>query len=458
MSDFHSAHRRRLLALFGAGLAGPALWPSLARADLRASDYRALVCVLQEGGNDGENTLIRYDSPGYQQYASVRPVASGINIPQSALLPIQPASQTVPFGFHPACGALQKLFNQKKLAVIANVGNLVRPATRSGLLAGTDPRPSQLFNHIDQVRQAQTADALDLLQTGWGGRMADRLNTLNTGSVFPALTSLGDTRIFVEGKTSIPLALPVHDFFSIFGINEDPQLSALRNAALLQILNEVPSNLYEQAAQTLAKKSLQSTDVVNPIFSNRNSAVTQLYNGVNNPVSLQFRQIARLIEARATTGLKRQIFFVRQPQYDTHNNQLNDQHLLLDNLSSALKTFTDAMALLGLERNVTTFTISDFGRTFKPATGGGTDHGYGNYAFVLGGAVNGGDFYGRVATAALGGPDDIGDDGRWIPTTSTEQYGATLARWLGLDSTSLEYAFPNLTSFTKPDLGFMSQD
>jgi len=222
------------------------------------------------------------------------------------------------------------------------------------------------------------------------------------------------------------------------------------------MLDEPTGNYYEQAAQTLASQSLDSTGVVNPIFSNQNTPVTQLFKGVNSALGLQLRQVARLIESRATTGLKRQVFFVRQSGYDTHINQLADQTLLLGDLSSALKTFSVAMALLGLERNVTTFTISDFGRTLKPASGGGTDHGYGNYAFALGGAVMGGDFYGRVPTPALGGPDDIGDDGRWIPTTAIDQYGATLARWLGLDAASLAYAFPNLPSFAHPDLGFMS--
>ncbi len=450
----HFTARRRLLSLFGAGFASSSLWPLLARAESPATDYRALVCVMQEGGNDGENTLIRYDAAGYQQYAAVRPPSSGINIAQSALLPIQPTTQAAPFGFHPACAALQNLFNQKKLAVIANVGNLVRPVTRAGLLAGTDARPVQLFSHSDQLRQIQSADATDLLQTGWGGRMADRLPGLNAGNLFPALTSLGDSRTFIQGQSSIPLSLPPFDFFSIFG-TDDVQFTGLRNAAMLQMLNESSANYYEQAAQTLANKSLQSTDVVNPIFSNQNTPVTQLFKGASSDIAQQLRQVARLIESRAATGLKRQIFFVRQSQYDTHVSQLADQNHLLSDLSAALQTFTDAMALLGLERNVTTFTISDFGRTFKPATGGGTDHGYGNYAFVMGGAVKGGDFYGQVPTPVMGGPDDIGDDGRWIPTTSMEQYGATLAGWLGLDAASLAYAFPNLQSFARTDLGFM---
>ena len=447
--------RRNLLKFAGAGLAAAAMWPRLVTAQSAAPDYRALVCVLMEGGNDGENTLIRHDLAGYQQYAAVRPAASGINIPQSALLPVQPASLGVPYGFHPACSHLQQLFNQKKLAVVANMGNLVRPVTRAGLLSNTEPRPSQLFNHIDQARQAQTADAADVTQTGWGGRIADRLSALNGTSVFPPLTTLGDTRTFISGNSTIPLALPIHDFFSIFP-TDNFQLTGLRDAALLQMLAEARDNFYEQAAQTLSRQGLQSSDVVNPIFKNQNTPATALFKGLNSPISQQFRQVARLIESRGATGLKRQVFFVRQPLYDTHFNQLADHNLLLGDLSQALRTFTDAMAMLDVERSVTTFTLSDFGRTFKPASGGGTDHGYGNYAFALGGAVKGGDFYGKVPTLALGGPDDIGDDGRWIPTTSTEQFGATLASWFGLDAAALGYVFPNLGNFATTNIGFMT--
>jgi len=450
-----SAARRRLLKMLASGGAASMFASRLAMAQSAATDYRALVCVLQEGGNDGENTLIRYDSAGYQNYAATRTIASGVNIAQGSLLPIQPASQSVPYGFHPACVELQTLFNQKKLAVIANVGNLVKPVTRAGLLANTDPRPSQLFSHTDQQRQIQTSDATDILQTGWGGRIADRLGAMNGGNLFPALTSLGNSRPFIQGQTSIPLSLPPFDFFSVFG-TDNIQFDALRNAALLQMLNESTGNRYEQAAQTLANKSLQSTAIVNPIYSNQNTPVTQLFSAQNSNIGLQLRQVARLIESRASTGLKRQVFFVRQEGYDTHVNQLGDHNRLLGELSSALKTFTDAMALLGVERNVTTFTMSDFGRTFKPASGAGTDHGYGNYAFVLGGSVKGGDFYGHVPVAALAGPDDIGDDGRWIPTTSMEQYGATLSGWFGLDSASIDYAFPNLHAFAQSDLGFMA--
>jgi uncharacterized protein (DUF1501 family) len=446
---------RRLLRLFGAGLASSLAWPRLGQAQA-ATDYRALVCVLMEGGNDGENTLIRYDSAGYARYAAVRPAASGLNIAQSTLLPIQPASQTVPYGFHPACAGLQSLFEQKKLAVLANVGTLVRPVTRAGLLANGDPRPSQLFNHSDQVRQAMTADATDLLQSGWGGRIADQLGPLNAGNLFPAMATLGGpARAFGSGNSTIPLALPIGDFFALANV-PDFNLSQLRNAAQLQMLAEARDNLYDSAARTLAEKGLQSSDVVNPIFNRPVSPAIALFDDQQSDIGRQLRQVARLIEARADTGLKRQVFFVRQAMYDTHVNQAGDQSMLLGNLSRGLTAFNDAMKLMGVDRNVTVFTLSDFGRTLKPAANAGTDHGWGNYAFVLGGSVRGGDFYGKVPVLALGGPDDLGDDGRWIPTTSIEQYGATLARWLGLDAASIAYAFPNLPNFSAPDLGFLA--
>ena len=453
MADAQFASRRRLLHMLGVGMGSAFVWPQLASA--QASNYRALVCVLLEGGNDGENTLIRHDSAGYQQYAAVRTPASGINIAQGALLPIQPSSLGTPFGFNPGCGAMQALFNQKKLAVIANVGVLRSPATRAGLLTGGDPRPSQLFSHADQVREIQTGDANDVLQTGWGGRIADRLSTFNAGNSFPPLTTLGGARVFIEGNATIPLALPTNDFFAIMP-SGNTQVDGLRNAALQQMLVEPRTNFYEQAAHLLADQSLQSSTVVNPILSNQNTPVTTLFNGQNSDIGRQLRQVARLIEARANIGLKRQVFFVRHSGYDTHTSQLGSHQGLLGSLSDALKSFSDSMVLLGLDQVVTTFTLSDFGRTFKPATGAGTDHGWGNYAFVMGGAVKGGDFYGRVPTAVLGGPDDLGDDGRWIPTTSIDQYAATLARWFGIADGDLPYILPNLDAFPTVNLGFMA--
>ena len=193
-----------------------------------------------------------------------------------------------------------------------------------------------------------------------------------------------------------------------------------------------------------------------PILQNPASIVPQFFVGLNSSVANQLRTVALLIEGRAQTQLKRQVFYVNQGGYDTHANQVPNQQKLLGDLAQALDAFQSAMIALGTVNNVTTFTMSDFGRTFKPASAAGTDHGWGNYALVLGGAVKGGDFYGTVRTPVLDGPDDLGQDGRWIPSTSLEQYGATLARWLGIAETDLPYVFPNIAAFANTNLGFMS--
>ena len=183
--------------------------------------------------------------------------------------------------------------------------------------------------------------------------------------------------------------------------------------------------------------------------------MTPLFAKLTSPLATQLRNVAQLVEGRAQTRLKRQVFFVGQPGYDTHGTQLPTHQQLLGDFSQAIKAFQDALAALGVSKNVTVFTLSDFGRAFKPASNNGTDHGWGNYAFVIGDAVRGGDFYGTVPTLALNGPDDFGTAGRWIPTTSIEQYGATLCRWFGIAESDLSYIFPNIGAFANTSLGFM---
>lgn len=195
---------------------------------------------------------------------------------------------------------------------------------------------------------------------------------------------------------------------------------------------------------------------MNPIAQNPNSVVTSAFANLSTSIGNQMRTVARLIEGRQQTGLKRQVFYVHQVGYDTHGSQAGFHQQLLADLSASVGAFYDGMRALGLENDVTVFTLSDFGRTFNPASNAGTDHGWGNYAFVLGGAVRGGRFYGTLPTQALNGPDDFSGAGRWIPTTSTEQYGATLCRWFGIPESDLPYVFPNIGAFSNTSLGFMS--
>jgi uncharacterized protein (DUF1501 family) len=123
-----------------------------------------------------------------------------------------------------------------------------------------------------------------------------------------------------------------------------------------------------------------------------------------------------------------------------------------------MATFYRATVKLGVASNVTTFTLSDFGRTLQPASGAGSDHGWGSHHFIMGGAVRGGDFYGTFPTLALNGPDDAGAEGRWVPTVSVDQYAATLATWYGASSSDLSVILPNIGRFASSDLGFFTLD
>ncbi|MEO8134278.1 MAG: DUF1501 domain-containing protein [Betaproteobacteria bacterium] len=451
-SGLGSAQRRRWLKTLAASGLLAALERNLAFAQT-APDYKALVAIYLQGGNDGENTLVRYDTAGYANYAAVRSPASGINIPQSQLLPIQPASTTTPFGFHPSCGPLKTLFDQKKLAVVSNVGMLTQPLSKATINAGGQV-PANLFSHPDQQLAMQSADASGYTRVGWGGRIADRLSAFNPGVLFPALASTAGQRTFVEGNSTIPL--DVGGFSGLFvGGSGQFQFDSLRDAAIREVLSQDSLNTYDAGAQLLATRGLSNASVVAPIINNAQSAVPPYFAIQNTELSRWMQTIAMLIEGRAQTQLKRQVFFINHGGFDTHAGQPFDHETRLRALSQSLKSFYDALAALGMENSVTTFTFSDFGRTFKPATGAGTDHGWGGCNFVVGGAVKGGDFYGTLPEQALGGPDDVTSEGRWIPTTSLEQFAAPLVRWLGIGQADLSYVLPNLGAFPGPPLGFI---
>ena len=226
-------------------------------------------------------------------------------------------------------------------------------------------------------------------------------------------------------------------------------------AALQQLLAIDRDNLFVGSASDIAGSAIDLSATVSPIISNGSSSIQGLFAGQNNSISQQLLAVAKLIEARNSIGIKRQIFFVSLGGFDTHTNEINTQKSLFDQLSPALKTFYDATVQLGVANNVTSFTLSDFGRTFKPAAGQGSDHAWGNHQLVIGGAVKGGDFYGKYPTLQLSGPDDVTAEGRWLPTTAVDQYAATLATWFGLPAADLAAVLPTIGQFPTSDLGFM---
>jgi uncharacterized protein (DUF1501 family) len=138
------------------------------------------------------------------------------------------------------------------------------------------------------------------------------------------------------------------------------------------------------------------------------------------------------------------------------------QQTLLSQLDDAVSAFYSATVALGLAKNVTTFTMSDFSRTYLPNTTGGTDHAWGNHHFVIGGSVKPQTIVGRLpalnpVSDGPVGPLDVGTEGRWLPALAVDQYAATLAKWVGLSHAEILDVVPNLVNFpTTPYLGFLS--
>src|SRR5262245_33497394 len=433
---------------------------SLINAFAQGSDYRALVCVFLAGGNDGNNMIVPTSTTDFNAYTNVRS-ASGLGIARDVLLPITPIGSSDPYGLHPNLVELQTLWNEQKLAAVCNVGPLVQPITRE-MYQGGAPRPYQLFSHSDQIAQWQTAVAERISQTGWGGRTADRFGEHTSG--FPMITALSGG-IFTRGQTSSPLSVaaaptPLNQVLVLNGFGTAADEVARRESMnFLRILDN------DHALVGSASRTTQQALTIGSILSSDVSLVTTF---PNTALGNQLLQVAKLIKFNAMApalGLTRQIFFCQLGGFDTHQNQVNTQAGLLLQLSQAIRAFYDATIELGVDRQVTTFTLSDFGRTLQPAgTGGsvGTDHAWGNHHFIIGGAVRGGDFYGvpgpngrLFPELQLGGPSDTDSRGRWIPTASVEQYAATLATWYGVSAADIPIVFPNIGRFTTSSLGFM---
>jgi uncharacterized protein (DUF1501 family) len=443
--------RREFARDLGCGLGTAAFLSAFERfsrleaAAAAATDYRALVCIFLYGGNDGNNTVIPYDN--YASYQAVR--GTSLNIPKASILKVDAPSQRAAFGFHPALTEFQTLYGAGKLAVVTNVGTLSTPVTRAQFLAGS-PRPDSLFSHSDQVAQWQSSivTAQDpLSQTGWGGRTADAVASLNSVN-FPMIVSTSGIPVFTTGVTSRPLV----PGSTLAGFPSGNATAAARLAALRKLLTLDGNETLVGAASAVLSTAIDNTNILASALA-RGATLKTTFPGTS--IGRQLQQIAGVLSVRADMKINRQIFFASLGGFDTHTDEINSQQNLFSQLNAAVKAFYDATVELGAVDFVTTFTLSDFGRTFLPASGGGSDHAWGSHHFVLGGSVKGGDFYGTFPNLALKGPDDSSNEGRWIPTTSIDQYGATLAQWFGLDSRSLPSVFPNIGRFSPAHLGFL---
>ncbi|MBV8728720.1 MAG: DUF1501 domain-containing protein [Acidobacteriia bacterium] len=422
-----------------------AVLPALAQS---GSDYKALVCVFLFGGNDSNNSIIPLDDASYQAYQTARGLLA---VPTSAIAPVTGASGA-PYGFHTLLSELASLFSSKELAVVANVGSLVQPLTRAQYQAQQGGIPSNLFSHLDQQSQWQTSIAQGSSPTGWAGRLADYIASHNlNSSSFPTFLSVAGNVLEGTGSKTQPVALAPGQSLQLAGFSSSAVSQARLNALTNLLTTDSGVTLVQAADQTMSM-SMKDANALSTALSHASPLKTQF---PKTSLGAQLDQVAQIIQVQSALGMSRQIFFCSLGGFDTHTGELGTLNTLYPQVSQALAAFYDATQELGVAQNVTTFTESDFNRTFQPTSGGGSDHGWGGHHFVLGGAVQGGQIYGKFPTFELGGPDDTDVRGRWIPTTSIDQYGATLCSWFGVPNSALAAIFPNLPNFSTPKLGFL---
>ena len=412
------------------------------------SDYKALVCIFLYGGNDGDNTLIPRSQSEYNSYSAGRRILA---VPRDQLLAISPTTTDGrEWGFHPSWPGMQTLFTQKKLAVVANAGILLAPTTRDQFLRESVPLPPQLFSHADQQAHWHTSWSDQVPKTGWGGRLADVVNAMNPNAQVSMSVSLAGSNLFEVGNQIFPYMISPEGVISLWYYNEawgNPETVVTK-----AMLDAQYSNLFEKTYSETFKRAIENEKKISGILRNA-PPLTTAFPDENN-LADQLKMVAKLISVRAALGVRRQIFFCDMQGFDTHGEQLTTHATLLRGLGQAMKAFYDATVELGVADKVTTFSQSDFGRTYK-SNGKGSDHGWGNHQFVMGGAVKGGAIYGTIPTHRIDGPDDT-SDGRWIPTIASDEYAATLALWFGVAPSELPSVLPNINRFNRINLGFMA--
>lgn len=448
------------LRLLGAAASpdnGP-IGPARAGAPL-PPDYKALVCLFLAGGNDANNLLVPYDTTGYNAYASAAG-RGNLALPRSQLLEIKPkTSDGRGWALHSSLNSdvantnrtgLKSIFDEGRMALLANVGTLVVPTTKAQYTSRSVPLPPQLFSHNNQQVEWQSSVPDQPFTTGWGGRLADLTNALNSNNSVSMSMSLNGQNSFQVGKNVVQFAVNPGGAISLTSSRGTSAAAGIRTLAQNDLLAQQNRNLFETAFSGVTENAISDSAMLSSILSG-DSPFSTAFSTSN--LGQQLRTIARLIAAAPELGLKRQIFFARIGGWDLHNDQLPAHANLFADVSRNVAAFYRATVELGCAQQVTTFTASDFGRTFN-TNGRGSDHGWGSNHFIVGGAVNGGDIYGTVPTLTINGPDDTGR-GRWIPTTSVDEYNATLATWFGVSATNLRVVLPNIGRFARPNLGFI---
>lgn len=414
-------------------------------------DYRALVCVYLYGGNDSFNMVVPRTPAAYNTYQSARP---NLSIAQSSLLPITPLSGAggVEWGLHPAMPEMQSLFESGQAALLANVGPLVAPTTRLDFENGQVPLPPQLFSHVDQQAYSMSMGSETAARAGWAARIADRLAELGrvSGGILPTNISISGSNMWQTGAADGVFAMDSSGPNRVDGtLRESMDWSRVipRREAFYKLLDSArrESSIFAREHAHISARALEFSELAYAALANTPPFTTPFPAPGSNRLADSLQTVARTIAARDQLGQKRQVFFIGVGGWDMHDNMLADHTDLLGLISRSLALFQSAMVELGVSQQVTTFTMTDFGRTLNN-NGDGTDHGWGGHSWIIGGDVVGRRIYGQMPELRLGSDLDVGR-GRLIPTTSIEQLGSTLARWFGLRYGDALEIFPNLRNF-----------
>ncbi|MEM1264002.1 MAG: DUF1501 domain-containing protein [Pseudomonadota bacterium] len=455
-------NRRRFLGHSCAlGVAGTTVATTLGQlaltreATAQQSGYRALVCILLAGGNDSYNMLVPTGTSQHDAYSAIR---SDLALPRNELIGLPGAAANgETYGVHPGMPELATLFTNGEAAMIANVGTLLEAVDAAAIEAGTARVPVGLFSHADQINQWQTAAPADRIADGWGGRIADRLQSVNAANGISMNISLSGTNVFQSGLNSTEYSIGAtgNGVVGINGYGDTDEFGQFRTESIDALLAIDQSSLLRREYRQRLRASIDAQSVFAGALAQATDLATTF---TTSPFSQALRQIARVISVRDVLGATRQTFFVTVGGWDHHDEVINNQAMMLPAISQGLGEFRDALVELGVFTDVTTFTTSDFGRTLT-SNGRGSDHGWGGHHIVMGGAVNGGEIYGDYPLLATNSPLDVGR-GIYIPTTAVDEYFAELALWFGVGTNDIDYVLPNLRAFytpgTPPPLGFMS--
>jgi uncharacterized protein (DUF1501 family) len=462
MNDFNRSSRRAFVQRLGQlGLAGAAApWAlnlaALSEAAAQSTsvgsspdDYKALVCVFLYGGNDFYNTLVPFDAASYGAYQRIR---SGIALQRDALAATALPPAGVPEGrqmaLAPQLADLKPLFENGTMGVLLNIGTLIQPTTKAQYTAGNVPLPPKLFSHNDQQSVWQSSNP-EGSTSGWGGRMGDLFMSGNGKTTFTCVNASGNA-VFMSGREAVQYQVGANGAVALRALTAPLFGSQACSDALRQLVTAPHSHLMRSEYTRITARAIEAQGILSSALASAPALATAFPAG---NLGQQLQMVARMISARQVLQARRQVFFVSLGGFDLHDFLLTNHPGLLSQIGESLKSFDAAMGELGVANKVTTFTASDFGRTLS-SNGDGSDHGWGSHHFILGGAVQGGRFYGRLPEVAVNGPDDVGQ-GRLLPTLAVDQLAATLATWMGVNSSDLPLVVPNIGNYSVRNLGLM---